>query len=600
MMAVISQSAFPAAMSRWYRASEAEGGGSVVVAKVTFDLQSGRARLAEHQQAVRSLYADDRVGLSLGDLAPFKGFAEVIVIPRADAAGKRVRLELGPQSRRIDVRPRAPSEEANVAARRSLLADIGDVQRGLSRGVFPAGIDPSFFNSAPEHQWVRSLEPLDRLLVWEIERDGAPTITALPGVRPHGTVNLGGHISALGFRADTLLLDLERGFGVVVWRAWIESDEGRPNVEIQWRSAAPSSAPDRAAREPTSVPQRAGGQESPELCRDEQGSPCWDSKMVTQSIRSLPREILPFREGSVGSSGRSAVGESNRSNPMYRSKRSKSAIHATSPGAAGAVTTPSEEGQVTRPVRLPTRAVLPFGASLAASLEEEATVETPACAPSNARHGHYADALFQPPIQHGPEYVPWVAPPALLWVPPKPEVAASEPPTFLTPVVDLAPEKAELVDVVGSEGIAELRGREPKDLSLEACARLEAEIALAEDEVSVLTREDVTPEERRQAETAHQAKIRSEARAGRSALMLAYDAAFVARLEELRGAISAAEYARLAVARERGQLREVARDLRLPASGIMRVERVSMRRMAADDALLFRFQAETAKARAEA
>ena len=67
--------------------------------------------------------------------------------------------------------------------------------------------------------------------------------------------------------------------------------------------------------------------------------------------------------------------------------------------------------------------------------------------------------------------------------------------------------------------------------------------------------------------------------------MLAYDAAYVDQLEKERGPIEVPEWARIVVAGERGTTNEVLEDLSLPLSGLARIERVWLKRLAADMAL---------------
>ena len=79
--------------------------------------------------------------------------------------------------------------------------------------------------------------------------------------------------------------------------------------------------------------------------------------------------------------------------------------------------------------------------------------------------------------------------------------------------------------------------------------------------------------------------IRAENAKGKSALLRAYDRAYVAQLEKERGAIKLDEYARLAVAAERGAEDHVAMELGLPRSGLIRIERVWLEKMSADPEL---------------
>jgi hypothetical protein len=72
---------------------------------------------------------------------------------------------------------------------------------------------------------------------------------------------------------------------------------------------------------------------------------------------------------------------------------------------------------------------------------------------------------------------------------------------------------------------------------------------------------------------------------GDPSLLRAHDAAFVAEIERERGPITADRYAALQRASARGKRRDVLDALGLPAGAVLPIERVMLRRMAADSAL---------------
>ena len=118
-----------------------------------------------------------------------------------------------------------------------------------------------------------------------------------------------------------------------------------------------------------------------------------------------------------------------------------------------------------------------------------------------------------------------------------------------------------------------------------ACARLAASIArrrkktaaiLGEQELSV---EGFTALEKHWAEAMSEESLR-----GKTSLLRAYDDAYVARLEDERGAITPREYARLVIAVERGGADAVLTELDLPRGAILRIQRVWLNRFAADAA----------------
>jgi hypothetical protein len=79
--------------------------------------------------------------------------------------------------------------------------------------------------------------------------------------------------------------------------------------------------------------------------------------------------------------------------------------------------------------------------------------------------------------------------------------------------------------------------------------------------------------------------IREETKRGKTALLEAYDRAYVARLEEERGPIRPEDYARIVVAGERGNADEALAKLTLPRGAMLRIQRVWVGRIAADPAV---------------
>jgi hypothetical protein len=127
---------------------------------------------------------------------------------------------------------------------------------------------------------------------------------------------------------------------------------------------------------------------------------------------------------------------------------------------------------------------------------------------------------------------------------------------------------------------------------IERCAALAASLARRPGERAAILAEHALVEARSAALRDHWAEaIRQEARRGRTALLEAYDQAYVARLEEERGPITAEEYARLVVAGERGSADEALAALSLPRGALMRLNRVWLGRLADDAALAARVSA---------
>jgi len=167
--------------------------------------------------------------------------------------------------------------------------------------------------------------------------------------------------------------------------------------------------------------------------------------------------------------------------------------------------------------------------------------------------------------------------------PPAAPVVTLEAPASLSPAPP-APEPAEVDAAAPSPPSPEPPPRE--EISLDRCAAVAASIARTPHaraqilEVERLSAEDFSEAERHWSEL-----LLAEGRRGKRALLEVYDAAFVARLEEERGPIEVAEYARLVVASERGAEAATLADLGLPRGATMRIERVWLRKVRSEPAL---------------
>jgi hypothetical protein len=121
---------------------------------------------------------------------------------------------------------------------------------------------------------------------------------------------------------------------------------------------------------------------------------------------------------------------------------------------------------------------------------------------------------------------------------------------------------------------------------VERCGAVTASIARRRgDTASILEQNGLRPDEWAEAERRWAAEIRREAEQGRRALLDAFDRAYVARLEEERGPLSARDYARLVLAAERGRLPETLAEMSLPRGAMMRIERVWLEKIGAEPEL---------------
>jgi hypothetical protein len=124
------------------------------------------------------------------------------------------------------------------------------------------------------------------------------------------------------------------------------------------------------------------------------------------------------------------------------------------------------------------------------------------------------------------------------------------------------------------------------DYPLERCARIDASIGRARARASEILKEHKLDRATWEALRAHWAEqIKQETARGKTALLRAYDAAFVAQVEDERGPIAIEEYARIVVAVERGTTAATLAELRLPEGSMVRVQRVWMGKIGKDPEL---------------
>ncbi|MCC6554246.1 MAG: DUF2169 domain-containing protein [Polyangiaceae bacterium] len=142
------------------------------------------------------------------------------------------------------------------------------------------------------------------------------------------------------------------------------------------------------------------------------------------------------------------------------------------------------------------------------------------------------------------------------------------------------------------------RMRRPADASLEQCAAITAQVARRPEQAAqILAAHGLGEEQWAEIAGRWAEALREEARRGGTALLTAYDAAFVAQLEAERGPIRPDEYAYLAVSAERGAAAAALQHLGLPRGAQARIDRVYLARMGADPALAAWVHAAVAAAR---
>ncbi|WP_437289298.1 DUF2169 domain-containing protein [Sorangium sp. So ce406] len=610
-----------------------------IVCKATYTLAPGESLLALEQDEPTGaeLYWEDDEHRSLvlgSDLAPFKRRADVLVVGHAYAPGSRpvtsllARLAVGaidksiavfgdrvftpdgalsepvpfakmslrweraaggagtanpvgvpppgaaPDRRAMTPAPNLEMPGAHVTGRRDAIEPVGfgpiapswpgrahklgwhaatwNHARWSERPL-PDDIDAGYFNAAPPDQQMDEICPDERIVLENLHPAHARLITRLRAVVPRAVVARGGApAQERKLRCDTLCIDTDRGTCSLTWRGYVLLDHpqqaGRVEISLAEEPrglviAAAASALDVAgtlpaslALQPPEVLPFAGTTEIPPLV----------------SLALQPREVLPF---------------------------------------AGATEFPTPV-----PDAVPSRAVLPFAG----------TTELPPPSPPRSQPGapRVPSSPFSPePILHDPVRAETVAPSApppiaepprlgplaALGAPPRPEPQESEAPEDPAPPTrgaEAPEEPAPPTHGAAPAPTADLREPTIEEVSVEACAALDASLALRPHEKDRILRESRLDEPAwARLRAAWAAEIKRELRRGRNELLRTYDAAYVAQLERERGPISADELARITVGAERGDLADALRDVGLPDESAIRIQRTWIARIARDAAL---------------
>ena len=226
-------------------------------------------------------------------------------------------------------------------------------------------------------------------------------------------------------------------------------------------------------------------------------------------------------------------------------------------------------GEMVAQTRLPNDAPAPIGLDLPrgaiespATIEPESTQDVAAHAPG----GDGAPSIVEPP-RIGPLATP--------------EMVASD---LGVPVP--VPEQEPSTATAAAGEAAAPAGPAPLPLEkypLERCARIAASIARTREKKADILAAHELDDERWEPLRAHWlAAIKSETERGKTEKLRAYDAAFVAQIEDERGPIAVEEYARIVVASERGTTNATLAELGIPDAAVLRIQRVWMTKMGKD------------------
>jgi len=476
--------------------------------------------------------------------------------------------------------PLAPAWPERVAKLRRYAASWR--HEAWAEQPLPEDIDAAYFNAAPPDQQLDQLRGSERIVLEHLHPDHPHLVTTLEVVLPQAVVHRNGEAAQeVRLRCDTLVIDADRGLCTLTWRGVVPlrqpSDDGvvfvtaeraatdadatitlvpaarpspqKPTLPFVTRPASPlvppaadaPAAPDAGAQRPTPPP----------TASDEPAAPTATPASASEpEADTLPGRLLP-----VGVNN----GATTLSAPL---------------APAGAASLPFRQAQTVDAARPPldAREAVPphptppppplVGAVVTPPREEDEPRE-----PMTERR----------PSEPAPPVPSPVATPEPLAIPRNLAAAPSSPPP---PSPELPPERAE-------------------DISVERFAEISAELAEGRSpRLEVLRAHGLGDRAWAAAELRWQtALVKDGARGGR--LRATYDSVYVASVERFRGPISLPEYARIAVALERGQANEALDALKIQRAALMPIVRVWTKRVAGDPKLASQTMAHLAALRAE-
>jgi hypothetical protein len=201
--------------------------------------------------------------------------AESMPLPNLEAAEGAKAPSFGPLSAAWRARRRLCSEGvmrwASEVAR----------QRGVTAGVAPEGFDFGFFNTAPNEQQIDVVRSNVAIVLEHLHPQHALLATRLPSVRPQALRVHADRTSAIPLRCDTLWIDADRGVATLTWRGLVEIGEDPDDIG---RIVVASNAPGTT----TSVDGTL--QKSPSTPVQAQDTPASDPDATTQRRRSSRNE----------------------------------------------------------------------------------------------------------------------------------------------------------------------------------------------------------------------------------------------------------------------------------------------------------------------
>ncbi|MGK4007952.1 DUF2169 domain-containing protein [Sorangium sp. So ce1036] len=442
----------------------------------------------------------------------------------------------------------------------------------------PEDIDLGYFNVAPPDQVTDELTGGERIVLEHLHPRFARLVTRLAAPAPRAITAVYGVEQRVPLRCDTLVIDTDHGVAALVWRGQLLLDR-----------------PDRAG-----VVLVTHGEDAPSI-----------TGTMAAPLSSRPAAALPFQQaaappGAEPPAGAAPDANGARVSPSFPASGPEASISRPSSPASGPVGGEEGAAGTQAPSLAPARPALPFRAGAlppqgGAPVEGPSTLRRPTASPGSppapapppplaaidAQRSDAPPASPQPPAWlASPQPPAWPAspqPPAWLVTPPPP----APPPPAASGAAEAARAEAPAPAPATAEQLPTGQAEAPRlpvsEYPLERCAAIAARLARRPESQDEILEAEALALDTWEALHAHWLDaIRAGMARGSKAQLSAYDAAFVGALEAERGPITAAEYARLVIAAERGNDRETLAELRLPEGVMIRIRRVWLERVVKD------------------
>ncbi len=455
-------------------------------------------------------------------------------------------------------------------------------QGGPPPGAAPSRIDFAFFNAAPAEQQIDLLRPGTPIVLENLHPTHARLTTRLPAIRPQvfrvpPPDTPRARVEEIIVRADTLWIDTDRGVAVVVWRGLADVGRSADGIGRVVVAADPLGKKLRWEQ----VEKRLGERPASTQRLRADGAPLDEDTDVDPSPDPLALRHDTVKGQHVSEpeiAEITEVSEERLGLPLVPPSRPRPPL--TSSELEDAPTNPLESG----------------APSPTSRRDDERTQALPALSPARSPVSRRAPVVL--PSPRG-------APPPVGAEPP------SSRPNSARPIMAMGSPLGR--PSLGSRGGAPdvpspvprpipARGPGPvlrKDLTVQRCAEISAALAQkGADRAAVLRAHLLTEPAWAMIDQHWKKALEGEAATGGHALTELFDDAYVGAQERLQRRLEVAEYARLQVGVERGEVGGVLADLELTLGDLMRLQRVWGRRVAASPQLAASFARALEKARA--